>query len=195
MSDWCGSGELVRERWRRCFLDYARDDCWGDGLHLCDFPVLWLDRGVLEEPWRFTRQNYRSWLMSLPERVSDEPKNGRPLGGSRTAATVACCFYNDWSSENQRRGIRDYGHRGEMKDYAARAVVEDFYAWRFGADIRPVYLWEIGSPKNVESFIEVVRELMDKPKSRRRLSDEVTVEFLVSRRGLTLGLPPKPTPE
>jgi hypothetical protein len=197
MTDWRGSGEAVRERWRQCFSEYASQLAGNDGcgpeIILKDIPVAWLANGFLVEPSRFTFEEYRKWLKSLPRRPFDEPKNGRPMGGSRAAATVACHFYHDWRGENQRREIRDYGHRGEMMDYAARSVVEDFYAWRFGAGIKPYYLLEIGSPKDVESFIEVVRALMDKPKARRHPGDDATVEFLVSRQGgLILELPPKP---
>jgi hypothetical protein len=167
----------------------------GSELHVNDIPIVWLTNGFLDNPSRFTSEDYRRWLRSLP-RQEYEPENGRRVGvGSRGAATVACYFYEDWRRENQKRGIKDYGHRGEMKDNAARAVVEDYYAWRLFAGIRPVFAEEIGSPRDVEAFIEVVRDLMDKPKERRYPGDDATVEFLASPLGLVLELPPKPTPK
>jgi hypothetical protein len=197
MTDWLDSGDIVRKRWRQCFSEYARQNYPREGseLNWNDIPLVWLANGFLDNPWRFTSEEYGRWLKSQPP-VDDEPKNGRPLGvGLRGAATVACYFYDDWRRENQKRAIRDYGHRSEMKDYSARAVVEDLYAWRLAAGIRPIFAEEIGSPKDVESFIELVRDLMDKPKSRRHPGDHATIEFLTSPRGLVLELPPKPTPK
>ena len=194
--DWRDSGEVVRRHWRRCFSEYARQQYPQEGreLYLIDVPVVWLANGFLDKS-RFTSEDYRRWLRSLTPKDC-EPKNGRPLGAvSRAAATLACYFYDDWRRENQRQGIKDYGHRGEMKDYATRAVVEDLYAWRWGTGIRPCFAEEIGSPTDVEEFIDVVRDLMDKPNGRRHPGDDATVEFLASPRGLVLELPPKPTPK
>jgi len=199
MSDWRDRGEMVRERWRQCFSEYARQNSSQDGpeLFLTDIPVIWLADGFLDNPSRFTSEHYREHCRRwLKLHQNYESKNGRPLAvQSRGAATVACYFYDDWRHENQKWGIRDYGCRGEMKNYAARAVVEDFYAWRLFAGIRPVFAEEIGSPTDVEAFIEVVRDLMDKPRGRRYPGHDATVEFLASPRGLVLELPPKPTPK
>ena len=43
-----------------------------------------------------------------------------------------------------------------MKDFAAEAVVEDFFAWRFVEGIREVCLWEVGWPKGIKSLTEKI---------------------------------------
>ena len=57
---------------------------------------------------------------------------GRPQDTElRLAATTACIMYHQWCQFNKKNGIPDHGHRGEMKDIAARVTVEDFFAWRY----------------------------------------------------------------
>ncbi len=52
-----------------------------------------------------------------------------------------------------------------MKNYAARVVVEDYYAWQIVAD--------------PEQFISFVRSLMDRPKHRRNVGANTFVTFPV----------------
>ena len=59
--------------------------------------------------------------------------------------------------------------------------------------MRPVFIWEVGSPKDIEALIEAVRYLMDKSKERRDPGDEAIIEFPASLSGLVLKLPPKPS--
>jgi hypothetical protein len=172
---------------------WIKAGCDPDEIHLIEIPLVWLADGFVNgyDSSRFTNEEYRKWLKGLPETRWDD-LNGRPTGDvRRVAATLACYFYDTWRTENCKHGIQDYGHRGEMKDDAAKYVVEDFFAWRFGDGVRTVFLWELGQAKDVESLILLVRDLMDKPKKRRDPGIGGEIGFLGSRHGLVPRLPPK----
>jgi hypothetical protein len=78
-------------------------------------------------------------------------KGGRsPDTLQRITATLACAFYETWRQLNKKTGIRDRGRAAEMKDYAARTMAQIYLPW-----------------KTEESFVEAVRDLMDRPKRRR----------------------------
>ena len=73
-----------------------------------------------------------------------------------------------------------------MKDFAAQAVVEDIFALHFEYEKLSCFL----RCESVDKLIEIVRDLMEKPKARRALEDWVDFEFLATHEGLLL--PPKP---
>jgi hypothetical protein len=205
--DWRDVGELIREQGRRFLSDFAKHEQGkipsisyrSDGtpihkdptdVYIESCPIAWLSTGFADiyDPTRF---DYRRWLHShpLPTDYRD-PQNGRPRGdASRAAATIACHFYDACRVENRKREINDYGHRREMKDFAARAVVEDIFAIQFEV---PKLAWMFPTD-DVERFIEIVRQLMEKPRGRRDPGENETFDFLASASGLTLNLPPKPT--
>lgn len=195
MTDWRVCGELVRERGRQFLSEYARHELRinsGDVFYILDVPVVWLAAGFVDpfDPLRF---DDRQWHRAhpLPEDYAD-PINGRPRNNaSRAAATIAGYFYDAWRIENQKREISDYGHRREMKDFAAQAVVEDIFALQFAV---PKLAWMFGV-EDVTAFTEIVRDLMEKPKSRRALADYATVDFLATPLGPLQNLPPKPHPQ
>ena len=90
--------------------------------------------------------------------------------------------------ENQKSGINDYGHRSEMRDIAAQAIIEDLFAWMLET---PKFAWRLDPAKDVDAFFHVVRSLMDKPQNRRHLGDDDSeLDILASPDGLHL--PPKP---
>jgi hypothetical protein len=201
--DWRETGEAVRERGRQCLSDFAKKELGGrpriyPATCILGVPVASL-AGVYENGEDYlcrvsavifrSPQEREAFYTRLCHRKTD--LNGRPRGeASRAAATVALFFYDAWHGENEKRGISDYGHRGEMKDIAARAIVEDLFAWRLGDGVRPTFVWELRGAQDVESFYLVTRDLMEKPKSRRSPSKGAQLEFLGSSEGLEL--PPKP---
>jgi len=137
------------------------------------------------DPARF---NDRRWHRDHPAPPDYfEPKNGRPLNEvARAATTISYYLYAAWLGENKERGIRDYGHRREMKDFAAQAVVEDIFVLHFS---EPKLNYRLGCD-SPEKLVEGVRDLMEKPKTRRDVGDWVDFEFLATHEGLKL--PPKP---
>ena len=169
-----------------------RYDGFDPDVLLIELPVAWLADGFTKgyDPSRFSAERHRAWSADLPEGYWDsDDLNGRPRGeGIRVAATISYYFYEEWRGENLKRGISDYGYRGEMKDYAAEVIVKDYFAWRFRVGVRPVFVWEVGWPKDVESLIDKVRELMDKPKKRREPGVGEELAFPMS-----LNFPPKHT--
>lgn len=77
-------------------------------------------------------------------------KRGRPRDlAVHGAAVAAGGFYRAWLRENRQRGIKDHGQREAMKDEAIRFVVEE---------LEP-HSPPVGQAK--------VRDLLDRPKSRR----------------------------
>jgi hypothetical protein len=211
--DWREVGEIIRERGREFVSSYAKWELssTSDGATL-DIPIAWFAEGFLKDRARFTKHKVtpeeywsryltRDWYWSryanpdskrsypLDDFADDDPQNGRPRDeASRQAATVACYFYEAWRCENEKRGLKDHGNRREMKDYAAQAVVEDFFAWLY---LTPPhrYSWR-ATAKDVESFTEIVRNLIDKPKRRRDPGSWNSVDIQATRDGLWL--PPKP---
>jgi len=85
-------------------------------------------------------------------------RGGRPRQNilTRLFAKRALVFYEEWKQANRRLGVRDHGHRDAMKDEACRVVLdlhENLYPLH--RRLRP---WPT---------FDGVRELMDRPKSRR----------------------------
>lgn len=188
MKNWRDVGEIVRERGRRFLSEYAKRELSQDrGPAQCvlDVPVDCFAQGFLADDASFVkRRKTREELDAFY--ANDGATNGRPREDvTRQAATIAHYFYDAWRRENDKRAIRDYGHRGEMKDYAAEAVVEDFFVWlQFSK-------WPLLFPaKSVETAIEIVRGLMEKPKQRRDPGKGAWIDFPASKQGLWL--PPKP---
>jgi len=186
---WREVGEIIRERGRQFVSTYAKKELsWTDSGATLDIPVAWFAEGFLTDEACFTRQRL------TPDEIkakygNDEPNNGRPRDETaRTAATLACFFYEAWRGENEKRGLKDFGHRSAMKDYAAQAVVEDFFAWLYLSPPHR-YSWR-ATAKDVESFAEIVRGLMEKSKQRRDPGDWDWVDVQATRAGLWL--PPKP---
>ena len=205
MKDWRETGEFLRQRWRKVLSEHAIESlshwsqCKGfdaDEPHLIGLPVHWLADGFANgyDSSRFSPERKRQHARKMIEQRywSSDDLNGRPRGEAiRVAATLSCYFYDAWLAENQKQGINDYGHRAGMKDYAAEVIVKDYFAWRFGVGVRPVWVWELGKAKDVDSLVEAVRQLMDKPKKRREpgIGEELSFPFTPS--GFMLKLPPK----
>jgi hypothetical protein len=199
MKDWRETGKVIRERWRSCLSEHASSilaewsrykDVDPETL-LIELPVDWLSGGFANgyDPLRFSPERVRKRAQSRIEssHYDRDDLNGRPRGeATRAAATIAHYFYDEWVRENRKRGIVDYGHRGEMRDYAAEAIVEDFFAWRFRVGVRHVFVWELGKAADVDSLIQFVRDLMDKPKKRREPGPEEEFAF-----PMMLKFPPK----
>jgi hypothetical protein len=159
--DWRETGALIRERGRQFLSDYV-------------------------EPAKFHRPSYQRLSAHYAEL---DFKNGRPREEtSRSAATIAFYFYEAWREENQKHKVNDYGHREEMKDYAAEAVVEDMFAWL----IESKYAWRLGKAKTVSKYIDIVRDLMGKSASRRDPGEFAELDFPASDQGAEF--PPKPFP-
>jgi hypothetical protein len=108
----------------------------------------------------------------------------------RPRQSLAICMKRG-GLKTKKNGINDYGRRGEMKDFAVRAVVEDFFAWMFAT---PKFAWRLEPARDSESFIERVRLLMEKAAWRRDLSVDWILEeldILASDEGLVIELPPQ----
>jgi hypothetical protein len=203
VTDWRANGDLIRDRARRFLSAHAihefetntaRYGTVRGGPWVQPMPAEWLATGFSED-YDHTRFDYVKWLRAHPERmkVYDPPlQGGRPIAeSSRAAATLAYCFYETWRRENKNAGIRDYGHRGEMKDFAARAIVEDIYAVQFQP---PSLAWQF-TVESAEKFVELVRELMDKPRHRRDAGAHACIHYVASATGLVFDFPPKPPPK
>jgi hypothetical protein len=209
MIDWRGVGTVIRKRGQQTLDGYGR-------RHLLRFEGRDLGYGVVDIPLDYMRRAFTTgWdpevflaRWEVIERLSPEEryhlfeehaaacrepeKNGRPVKvAARQAATLACYFYDAWRNENRQLAINDYGHRSEMRDLAARAVVEDMFAWMLGSKKDA---WRLAPAKNADRFYHIVRELMDKPAKRRdpsvdRYGDEV--DILCTEDGWKSKLPPK----
>jgi hypothetical protein len=169
--DWRKNGALIRERALRCFSEYARRK-----MSLPPGMTRPADYSAIVEvsadclAGAFSDGDPSRLFFSYPDDLDweNENFNGRPTGRvPRLAATMATYFYDAWRTENQKCGIADYGHRREMKDDAARFIVEDYFSWRFESGVRPMFLWELGSKATDEELINIVRDLMNKAKERR----------------------------
>lgn len=71
----------------------------------------------------------------------------------KTIAAAALEFYEDWRQHNRAQCIRDRGQAGPMKDEALRFVIEE--------------LWQPHLGMIDDTARAAIRELMDRPKSRR----------------------------
>jgi hypothetical protein len=107
----------------------------------------------------------------LARRLPKGTHIGRPRNHQiRGASHLARLFYERLREKNKADGIRDHGHCDNMKCYAARATVEDWFAYDFENDAPR-------SQEGIESFAGQVREFMDKAKSRREGVDKAIVSF------------------
>jgi hypothetical protein len=75
----------------------------------------------------------------------------RPEGGARLTCMIALRIFSSWRETNKKEGISDWGVRDKMKDQACHYAL-DIYRARPGA---------------IEPNFETVRQLMDRPASRR----------------------------
>ncbi|MBS0245504.1 MAG: hypothetical protein JSR61_02710 [Proteobacteria bacterium] len=51
--------------------------------------------------------------------------SGRPADDDLHLAVLeAECFYRNWKSENEKQGIADRGHSGDMKKFAVETIIE-----------------------------------------------------------------------
>jgi hypothetical protein len=86
------------------------------------------------------------------------PRKGRPTSLrqlKRAAyADFAMLFFKTWKEANATRSINDRGHRGDMKQQSCAFAVD----------------WLGGSEADIEADIEAVRELVDRPASRRNIN-------------------------
>ena len=169
METWEAVGELLQERWRtskrlavaldpeelnkalfaagvpefhKAIMAYLRGDQTKIADYLCMHP---LSRGEEAE---------LAWALNDRARP---PQKGRPTSLrqlKRTAyADFAVLFFKIWKEANAARGINDRGHREKMKQHACAFAVE----------------WLGGSEADIEADIEAVRELVDRPASRRNI--------------------------
>jgi hypothetical protein len=90
-----------------------------------------------------------------------------PLGRSKNIAAQFCAnlaiaFYTKWKSINRQLEIKDWGHSDEMKDEACRLAIE-YHRKRLNRSmtLRHSKMEEV--PESAQ-----VRELIDRPRSRRR---------------------------
>jgi len=107
-------------------------------------PILECLRGDRPLP-EFWRINLRAYFRGDFSRGRGQPRDEL----SHLAARDALNFYRWWRRENERLGVKDFGHREEMKDTAVNFVL--------GRE--PVF-------KDVDPL--KVRDLMNRPRSRRK---------------------------
>jgi hypothetical protein len=90
---------------------------------------------------------------------------GRPKNISvQACASVAIKFYTDWKAINRQWRIKDWGHSDEMKDEACRVAIDCHRARTRREGRVPIS----NHPMDRVPDLEQVRELMDRPRSRRR---------------------------
>jgi hypothetical protein len=205
MIDWRGVGLIVRKRGQQSLDEYVRKYFSPSPGRRCEYlilsiPVEYLKVGfsagyspeVFLTPTEIYARHSPEERRRLSDAFLEAEKNGRPINvASRQAATVACYFYDAWRNENRQLAINDYGHRGEMRNMAAEAVVEDMFAWMLGSQ----YAWRLNPAKNAEQFFYIVRELMDKPAKRRDPSVASygnEMDILCTIEGWAPEVPPKP---
>ena len=95
----------------------------------------------------------------LPREVLQ--KKGRPKNVAAIACSqIALMFYDDWKWLNSHIKISDWGHSDEMKHEACEAAIE--YHSRCIEDVIVS-----NHPLNVVPRFDAVRELMDRPRTRR----------------------------
>jgi len=89
---------------------------------------------------------------------------GRPKNiAAQVCARHAIRFYTYWKAINRRWRIKDWGHSDEMKDEACRVAVDYHIRRRDRAGIIRVS----NHPMDEVPDFDQVRELMDRPRSRR----------------------------
>jgi hypothetical protein len=106
----------------------------------------------------------------LARRLPKGTRIGRPHNRQvRAAASVARMFYKRLRELNKARGVKDHGHCDDMKRFAARVTVEDWFC----------YVPGIGklSEEEIESFANRVREVMDKASSYVEAGEPGIVSF------------------
>ena len=87
---------------------------------------------------------------------------GRPKHiAAHACASIALKFYADWKAVNRRLNVSDRGVSDAMKDEACRVALQ-------GHKIRQANHVMLDHPMNVVPTFEEVRELMDRPRGRRR---------------------------
>src|SRR5262249_17853992 len=96
-------------------------------------------------------------------------KTGRPRNLQiRAAADLAWRFYRMLREINKDSGVADRGCSDDMKLYAARAMVSDYFS-----------RIERISEEKQEHFALQVREFMDKSKARRSGTEGAVISFPV----------------
>ena len=170
MKDWRDVGLTVRKRGQQSLDEYVRK-CLSPFAgrkdeymyHVLDVPIEYLKVGFaagynpevfLTQQELYARlspeERRQRWTDEALNECREPEKNGRPINvAARQAATAACYFYDAWRNENRQLAINDYGHREEMRNIAACAVVEDMFAWMLGS---PKYAWRLDPAKNAEQF-------------------------------------------
>jgi hypothetical protein len=155
---YCRSQRTKRGQRMRCWVDAVVQAHWGDPSELVELlktsTFTKLDRSILAE------------LLDAVFRgeIDDAcAPDGRPKNiAARFCADLAITFYTIWKSMNRRLGIKDWGHSDEMKDEACRVAIE-YHQKRLSRRMTVRH-------SNMEEIPEFahIRELMDRPRSRRR---------------------------
>jgi hypothetical protein len=135
---------------------------WSDAVHAaCNG-----DPSRLVEYLRSERALTRTDRDLLATFLPSMLKKGRPGKDEvKSLARVALVFYQEWKQLNRRLGIRDHGHADDMKQQACRVALAlmNTDPWRVALGLPPV----LNPASTVPPTVEAVRELMDRPKSRR----------------------------
>lgn len=161
MTTWRDIGEQLRQQWlesRKPRLSEAEVDARMDAIerhpsftlalhgHLHGDSTKLLDYLRSSRPLNAEERNDLADV--LEGRFSRQPRRGAPVNRAvHVALDSAEWFYRWWLDENKRNAVADWGHRLVMKDEAIRIAMEVE-----GHDVDA----------------EVVRDLMDRPKSRRK---------------------------
>jgi hypothetical protein len=183
-TNWCDAGRALRAR----FLEEARGRC---DCYSCRSQ--WTKRGQREkylvhavalaqmgDPSTLVKllnsrnltQFDRGILADLldcyfkGEIISSWYPGGRPKNiAAQCCANVAIKFYANWKTINRRWRIKDWGHSDEMKDEACRVAITYLLIRRDREGTVPLIS---NHPLDEVPDFEQVRELLDRPRSRRR---------------------------
>ena len=104
-------------------------------------------------------------LLDVVFRDETRASPGRPKNiAAQECARVATIFYTDWKAINRRSGIKDWGHSDEMRDEACSVAI----ACHLKQRAREGRVRLSNHPMDEVPNFEQVRELMNRPHSRRR---------------------------
>jgi hypothetical protein len=155
---YCRSQRTKGGQRMRCWVDAVRAAEMGDPSHL-------VHRLKTSAFTRWDRNTLAELLDAVFRGEIDDAcaPDGRPKNiAARFCADFAIKFYTVWKSMNRQLGIRDWGHSDEMKDEACRVAIE-YHQKRLSRRMTVRH-----SNMEVIPKFAHIRELMDRPRSRRR---------------------------
>jgi hypothetical protein len=152
---WQAVGSALKERWRDA-IRVPGVEHEMPKFSKAIYGYLEGDHTEIVVSHQLSRDDQAELAWALEERA--RPKLGRPPTPEhmdrKLMAELALSFYDDWKKENARLGIRDWGHRKEMKRQACEFVYE--------------YTDEMTGSTSSSADVDAIEDLLSQPKSRRK---------------------------